>query len=167
MSFCRTGRIKGKKGMGLTDVFSIIAIVIIFLAFYLIFRVSLGNIKFNLIEESGNWENSVSLMNILRTPVTVDGNKMDIAELISVSTIDNSKKQFLEKTIKDLVDNSFGTAYCSMVCINGDKIKGSGCNDIEVYICPYDNLLIPGQDKNPIKVSFKSEAESLSSKGSE
>ena len=138
----------------------------IFLVFYILLYTSTSNTRFELLTKSGNLKNSMSLIGILRTPVTLDNREINIAEFMALPNLDKDKKEFLEKTLLQIMDDSFGTHNCVIICINGEKLQGSGCSNLQTYLCPYDmydSIVIPSYDKQPIKVSLETNAEFLNS----
>ena len=157
MQFYRIARIKKKGGMGLTDFFSILAFAFVLLIFYLLIKLTLGKATFQISEQSGSIADAVSLINILKTPIVVDNNAISLAELIAQSKSDNSKKQLAEKNIIQLMDDYFGTSKCSMLCIDGEKLKGSGCSSLQQYFGCSDNVLFIPAFGAPIEVAFKSD----------
>ena len=161
MRFCLISKSWNKKGSGLTDFFSILVFMLIILIFYTLFKFTLGKSTFELPVQSSNVQDSISLLGILRTPLNVDNSQPSVAELIAISKTDSSKNSVLEKSLIKLMDDSFGTSSCSMICISGAKIQGSGCRLLSTYICSSSTILIPGYDSAPIEVSFQSSMEEL------
>ena len=153
---------KYKKGMGLTDFFSILAIASILVIIFLLLKIFVGQSSFEVKGESSTVENGISTLGILRTPVNVNEVDADIAELIVLSKIDSSKKTLLEKNLIEIMDNSFGTSRCSIFCVDEDRIEGSGCGTFQIYECPLDIVVIPNYNKNTIRVAFEYGAKPLS-----
>ena len=147
---------RSKKGTGLTDFFSILTFALIIIVFYFIFKFTFGKTNFELPVEASNVQDSISLLSILRTPVEVDNTEINIAQLIALSKIDSIRNDLLEKVLVKLMDDSFGISACSMICIDGTKIKGSGCGSLELYICSSNTVKIPSYGNEPISLSFKS-----------
>ena len=145
-----------KGGMGLTDFFSILAFALILIIFYLAVKIGLGSATFELTIESTNVENKASLLGILRTPVIVDNKEITIAELIALSIQDSTKKELLEKTLRQTMDSSLGTSRCNFICINGNVISGVGCGFVEYPICSENTITIPNYYGAPINVYFES-----------
>ena len=124
----------GRKGsMGLTDFFSLIAIGIIVLFFYAFIKISIGSTSFDISSDTQNIEEKESLLGILRYSVNVDGNSLNIGQLISLSILDNTKKTLLERSLIGAMDKSFGSSSCNIFCINGEKIEGAGCASLKFY----------------------------------
>jgi len=153
---------KNKKGMGLTDFFSILAIALILVVMYSLLKIFVGQSTFELKGESSRVENIISTIGILRTPINIDGIDANIAELIAVSEFDSSKRTLLEKNLIELMDNSFGTSRCSVICIDENKIESSGCGTFQIYECPLDAVVISSYDKNIIRVAFAYDVKPLS-----
>ena len=152
-------QIDKKGGMGLTDFFSILTYALFLIVFYLMMKLSIGSVPFELTTQISKVENHASVLNILRTQVAVDGKDINIAELIALSNIDQTKKVFLEKTILQIMDDSFGTSRCIVMCINGKEIKGNGCGSLQSYICSNDVISIPNYDGKLIGVYFEANIE--------
>ena len=155
MQFFQMGR---KGSMGLTDFFSLIAIGIIVIFFYAFIKLSIGNTSFDISSDTQKIEGQESLLGILRQSVNVDGNSANIGQLVSLATIDNTKKALLERSLIGAIDQSFGTSSCNLFCINGEKIEGTGCLSLKLYLCPEVLAYIPGYDTNPIAVAFEQDA---------
>lgn len=162
MSYCPTAE-KSKK-CSIADFFSIIAFMLIILIFFFLFKFTTGKSIFKIDAESSNVEDSISLINILKTEVEYENSKISIAELISASQLDKNKFSFLEKELVKIIDKIFGALECHLLCINGGKIKSSGCRSLEVYRCPGNTIIIPGYNTEPIEISFQSNIEPLKSK---
>lgn len=149
MQSCRTD----KKG-ALADFFSIITFIVLMIVFYLFFRLTIGKAQFQVHAESKNIQDSISLLGILRTPINDGNSRISVAELIAMSKTDDSKGKLLEKSLVQNMDDSFGTALCSVACIDGREIKGSGCISIQRYTCNENPATIPGYNGNTIEVSL-------------
>ena len=162
MRFCRTAKLN-KKGIGLTDFFSILAFALILLVFFVFLKIFVGHTTFELKSETGKIEGYESAINILRTPITVDGNTISIAELIALSSFDAAKKGIIDAKIVDIMDKTYGTSNCALMCINDEKLKGSGCGSFQTYLCPTNYVIVPGYDNKLIVVSFEPEIEPISS----
>lgn len=160
MQFCQIVRVTNKKGgMGLTDFFSVLAFALILIVFYLLFKFTIGGTTSGLLAKSSNIENSISLLNLLRTPVIVDKVDSNIAGLIALSKYDSTKKDFMEKTLLQLLDESFGTSMCTIICIDGGQLKGKGCGSfLQTYECPDNIINIPSYNGKPIEISFEADA---------
>lgn len=151
-----------KGGMGLTDFFSILAFALSLIVFYLTLKFTIGNTVFALSGHSKNTEDSISLLNILRTPVKVDNVDMNIAELIALSNFASTKSELLEKTLVQTMHDSFGTSVCSIICINGKQFKGKGCDiHFGTQACSSNTIKIPSHDGKLIEVSFESDVQPL------
>mgnify|MGYP001590663462 CR=1 FL=1 len=146
-----------KGGMGLTDFFSILAFILIFIVFIIIIKLSVRDTQFELSTLTSNVENSISMINMLRTPIKIDTNEISIAEMISLSKIDSSKGELARKTILQLMDDYYGTNACAIICIDDEKIKGSGCSALQTYRCPKNIAYIPSYNNVPIAVSFEAD----------
>lgn len=159
--FCQTAKLR-KKGIGLTDFFSILAFVLVIIVFYGIFKFTIGGSKFEVAPQSKSIEDTLSLLSILRTNADLDNVKMNVAELTALSYSDTSKKSHLEKNLVKIMDDSFGVSRCAIFCIDKNQIKGSGCStNTANQVCSNDFIQIPGYYYNPIKVSLKSGIEPL------
>ena len=164
MQFCQIAKRFNKKGMGLADFFSILAFALIIIIFYFLFKFTLTGTNFPLPTYAANVQDTMSLQNILRTPLQVDNAEINVAQLIALSEVDSAKNDLLEKALIKIMEDSFGTSVCSMTCLNQRKIKGSGCKSLNVYICPSNIVSIPGYGGNPIPVSFGSDMQQLQSR---
>lgn len=163
--FCRIAKRFNKKGMGLADFYSILTFALIMLIFYFLFKFTLTATTFPFLTAyASNVQDSVSLQSILRTQVQVDDAEINVAQLIALSKINPAKNDLLEKTLLKIMEDSFGASVCSILCIDGSKIKGNGCKTLQVYPCPANNLLMPSYSGQPIAVSFSSDAQQLESK---
>lgn len=157
---CQIVKNQNKKGsMGLTDFFSILTYALFLIVFYLMLKLSIGSVPFELTTQISKVENYVSALSILRTQVTVDVKDINIAELIALSNTDQTKKVFLEKTIVQIMDDSFGTSRCAIICINGKEIKGNGCGSLQSYVCSNDVISIPSYEGKPIGIYFEANIE--------
>ena len=145
-----------KKGMGLTDFFSIIAFAIILLIFYGLLWLQFGTKTFELKAQLSSMDDSISLMGILRTPVLADGKEMNIADLIALSDADSSKKNLLEKEMSSIIDSYFGLSVCTVFCVNEKHLSAKWCKVPQLYKCPISHTTIPGYNTKPIEVSFRS-----------
>lgn len=159
MRFCQAVRRTCKKGI-LTDFFSIIAFVLILLIFYLLFKLTIGSTTFEITTQAGNAADIISLINILKTPVTIDDAKMSIAELIALSQIDTTKKDLMEKKILQIINEAFGMSNCAVICINGRQLNGEGCSD-QNYACSNKAITIPTYHHKSIEVSFEANSQPL------
>ena len=143
-----------KKGMGLTDLFSILLFALIIVIFYFLIKISIGSFKYDINGASTKVQEKVDLINFLRTPLNIDGAETDIAQVIALSRIDPSKKEWLKnnvsKYIADSISFSFSN-YCSMLCISREKYKGdydewdiySDSKDCASAPCPSQFAVIP------------------------
>lgn len=162
MLFCQTVKKKSKIGaMGLSDFFSILAFTLMLIVFYLIMKFTIGKIPFVLQIETKNVQDSLSVINILRTPVKVDNTEVSIAQLIALSQLDSTKKDSLEKMLVQIMDDSFSTSNCAFICINEMIVKGSGCQTFVGNIGCSKGITIPSYDERLINVYLESKAESL------
>lgn len=147
--------------MGLTDFFSILAFALMLIVFYLIMKFTIGKTTFALYTESKNLQDSISLINILKTPVRIDNSEINIGQLIALSRLDSTKKDSLEKALIQIMDDSFGTSDCAFICINEMVIKGNGCRTFVGNIGCSGDMIVPSYNNEQIKVSFESKAEPL------
>ena len=158
MQFYQTiKKINKKAGFGLPDFFSILVFFLVIIIFYLVIRLTIGSTTFPVSEQSSNVADTISLINILRTPVVVDNIKMNIAELITLSKLDQAKKHILEKNLKQIINDYFSTSKCTIICIDDEKLKGSGCSSLAYFGCNENIVAIPSYDSKSIKVAFRSE----------
>lgn len=144
-----------KKGMGLTDFFSILAFALILLIFYILFKTTLNSKNFELQTESSNIEDSISIINILKTPVIIDNDEISIAELIALSQIDSTKKNLLKKSLSQIINEYFSTAECAIVCINKEQVQSSVCTAQHVSTCSENVITIPTYDTKTIEISLQ------------
>ncbi|MBI2656397.1 hypothetical protein HYX03_01505 [Candidatus Woesearchaeota archaeon] len=142
--------------MGLADFFSILAFALIIFIFYLLLRFTINKSTIDISAYSSNVESSISLINILRTPIKLDGVEMNIAELIALQDTDSTKKDLVEKTITRILDNYFGSSSCSIMCIDEAQYKGNGCDNSVMYGCPTNSITMPSHTNKLIKVYFES-----------
>ena len=120
-------------------------------------KLTLGSATYELTTKSEIIENSLSILSILRTPVVIDGREISIAELIALANLDSSKEDILKKTLLQIIDESFNTFHCTIMCIDGKELRGNGCSSLNLYICPNDNVvIIPSYGDTHIKVSLES-----------
>ena len=150
-----------KKGQGLSDFFSVLAFALILIIFLLLLKLTVGNTTFELSTQSKNIGNYMSLLGILRTPIVVDNVGINIAELIILSKYDPLKKNLLEKNLLQIMDGSFGTSRCVIMCINGNELKGSGCGSLQTYTCPSTFIRIPTYDDKIVEISLEDDAQPL------
>ena len=166
--------INGKKGAItsiLADFGAYVAFIIVVIIFYGLFTVQGSSIKNNKINnEITSLQTDLKIGNqliaYLQTPVNADGSEIRIADFIALSEIDSAKKESLKKTILQTMDEYFGTSTCVIMCINNGIIKGNGCPGIislQSYICPSNSEWIPSYSKNPIKISFDTDTQSINS----
>ncbi|MBI2657813.1 hypothetical protein HYX08_03925 [Candidatus Woesearchaeota archaeon] len=148
--------------MGFLDFFSILAYAFVILVFYLLIKLTLGKATFQIPEESGNVADTISLINILKTPVEINNSKMSIAELIALSRFDSSKNQLAEKSIMQIMDDYFGNK-CSIFCIDGEKLKSRGCSSLQHFGCSENVISVPAYGA-AIEVAFKSDIAQPSTK---
>jgi len=145
----------GKKGMALADLFSILFFALIIVIFYFLIKISTGKFTYDINGASVKVQEKVDLMNFLKTPVTIDGAQIDIAQAIALSRIDPSIKDWIKnnlgKYLGDSVSFSF-SSYCSMVCISREKYEGeydkwdkySDSDDCQANApCPSQLVVIP------------------------
>lgn len=145
-----------KGGMGLADFFSILAFALIILIFYLLLTFTVNKSTFDIFSYSSNVEGSISAINILMTPINVGGIEINVAELIALSNFDSTKKDLVEKTITRILDNSFGSSNCPIMCIDEVQYRGNGCGNSVMYGCPTNSITIPSHTNKLITVSFES-----------
>ena len=151
--------VKNKKaGFGLTDFFSILAFVLILLVFYAFLQIATGKATFEVLAESSNVADSISLINILRTEVNVDNTKMNIAELIALSQLNPTKKTILEQNLNQILDIYFSNK-CSIICIDKEKFKAKGCTSLQFFDCNKNIISIPSYEGKVIEIAFKSDLE--------
>lgn len=155
--------------MGLSDFFSILAYALILIVFYLLFKISIGDVSLRLATKSTTIENSVSLLSILRTPVKIENEQMSIAQLIALSKFDSKKKDIVKQKLLEIIDDAYGTSMCTIICIDENKIKGSGCEALDplgtfvTYQCSSNKITIPSYDLSSIEISLETnpQAENL------
>lgn len=146
-----------KKGSGIADFFSIIALALILLSYYFLLKWTISYTKFEIPTYSKNLEDQSSLMGILKTPVNVDGKELDISQLISIYYNDNSKKNLVEQEIHKILEQSFDTSKCQILCINDKEIRGEGCQGSHTSSCDKNIVVIPGYELKDIPLSFESD----------
>ena len=157
---------RNKKGLvatGLTTMMLYFGFALMIILFYFIFRLTLGETEVKISGYISNTDINYQILNYLRTPIVIDGRENNIADLIALSNLDTTKKSLLEKTLQENFDNSFGTANCVVMCINGEKFKGSGCGSLRVYTCPINIMAIPDYKGKLIDISLDSNAQSINS----
>jgi hypothetical protein len=92
------------------DVFAILAIFIIFIIFIVILSFSKNQINVNIKAISSDYDCNIVLMQILNTPIEIDGFKTDFATFIAFSYLDKKHLPKLENNLTNLVtfiaDNS-------------------------------------------------------------
>lgn len=157
LSYPTIKRIGKKGGFGLPDFFSILAFFLIILIFYFLIKITVGAGTFEISEQSSDIADSISLINILKTPVTVEDTKMNMAELIALSKIDQTKKPILEQNLNQIIDSYFDASKCAVICIDKEKLKGKGCSSSHYFSCLKNIVMIPTYDNKAIEVSFKSD----------
>lgn len=153
-----TKRTNKKAGFGLPDFFSILVFFLIIIIFYLVIKITIGSATFQVSEQSSNVADTISLINILRTPVVVGDITMNIGDLITLSKLDKTKKPILEQNLKQIIDHYFSASKCAIICIDNEKLKGSGCSSLAYFGCNENIVTIPSYDFNLIKVAFRSES---------
>ena len=141
----------------MTDFGSILVFVVVLLIFFFLVKVFAGGKPFDIKGQSENFASRISLINILRTPLMIDGTEMDFARLIELSKRDPSKKQILEQKAVQLLDNNLGISRCHILCIDNEKIKSSGCSSQQYFACNYNITTIPTMDMKTIQVALKSD----------
>jgi len=158
---------RGGISTALLDFWSYIALVIIALVFYGMFTFQASSIRENkIISYQNSLRSDIQLISYLKVPVIIDGKQITIADFIALSDIDPAKKETLKNTILQNMDRYFGTSACSIICINNDVLKGSGCPSrlsLQVYICPSNYAWIPSYTKNPIRISLDIDSQSINS----
>jgi hypothetical protein len=162
MQSYRIAKLDKKAGMGMTDAVSIIFFALIVVVFYLLLNAVDDGAVIEIKESTKNVDGQMSLLSILRSPVEVDDVTMTVAELIALSRSEHSKRILMESNLIDMLDKTYGTSKCSIVCIDGRQIHGSGCEPSS-YRCSLTNVLIPTYSKDTIKVSIRTDQASLNS----
>ena len=152
---------KGLVATGLTTMMLYFGFALMIILSYFIFRLTLGETEVKISGYVSNTDINYQLLNYLRTPIVIDGRENNIADLIALSNIDLTKKNILEKTLQENFDNYFGTTNCVVMCINGERFKGSGCGSLRVYTCPINIMTIPDYKSKSIEISLESNAQSL------
>lgn len=147
-----------KRGdSGLTDFISILVFFVVLLIFFFLAKYLTGGKSFDIKGQSENFASRISLISILRTPLTIDGVEMDFAQLIDISQEDSGKKQILEQKIVKVLDDNLGASKCHILCIDNEKIRGSGCSSQQYFACNYNIITIPTQYRKTIQVALKSD----------
>ena len=149
--------------MGFVEFFSILAFFLMVLIFYTFFKIFIGSTTYEVGGATSSIEGYESLLSVMRTNIEVDEQQVTIAELMALANQDKDKRPLLEKTLVSIMDETYGTSNCVVICINTEKIKGNGCGAYQVYECPTNYIIIPGYDRIPIEVSFESGSKPLSS----
>ena len=158
--------LKNKKGLGLgiDDWGAWIVFPFIILIFFLLFKFTLGQFQFDITGTSKSPENFISLLNILKSPITVNGQTISVSDLIVLSVAEedfdikeNYVKQ-LEEEIKKLLDSTFSTDKCYAVWIDKRRFPSSNCVAPPSEL-PELNILIPNplEKEKVIDVRFEIE----------
>jgi hypothetical protein len=152
--------------MGLTDLFSVLFFAFIIIVFYFLLKLQIGKTSFDLRSDSANIEESLSIINFLKTQVNIEGNKMDIAQAIALSYKDQSKKDWLKQNLGKYIEDTFVSLFsdsCSMICVLKDQYndeydkweKFSESQEcIENAPCPDAYITIPSYSEKPIVLTY-------------
>ena len=152
---------KNKKGFittGLATIFLYFGVAFLIVAFFFIFKLSKGDTTVKIDSYVLDTDKNYRLLNFLRTPIEIDGAKMNMVDLIAIYRLDSSKKDILEQNLNKFIENYNG-AKCSVICIDGEKFS-TGCGN-RINACPLDSIKIPGYTK-PIEVAFNPDTAALS-----
>ena len=135
--------IKNKKGIAefLLDIWAYILFAVAIAVFLIIFKFqSVTSIENQLTSMSELPSSSSTLLNYLRTPVNMDGQTINVAELIMLWKFDPDKhKDLLEKTTTDLLNNleyEYVDAQAKTNLIRGFQISINSKKKDDNYIDP-------------------------------
>lgn len=150
---------KHKKGVvatGLTTVMLYFGFVLLIIIFYFIFKLTFGETEVKISGYTANADANYQLISVLRSRVNVDGIEMNVAELISLYSDDSTKKAVLEKAILDMLDKSSAKQACTLICIDNEQFKSSGCG-AGTYYCKPNSVVIPSHSGKLIGLSIEEE----------
>ena len=148
---------KHKKGVvatGLTTVMLYFGFVLLIIIFYFIFKMTFGETEVKISGYTANADANYQLISILRSKVNVDGIEMNVAELISLYSYDSTKKAVMEKAILDMLDKSSAKPVCTLICIDKEQFRSSGCG-AGTYYCRPNSAVIPSHDGELIGLSIE------------
>ncbi len=100
----KTLRLNKKGDFGVIDFFLYLALIaLLFIFFFAIAKFLSNKVAINIDSQISNNEAQGVLITYLRTPVIVQGEKMDIAELIARGTLDDKYRKVAESELKKVL----------------------------------------------------------------
>ncbi|MEM2121894.1 MAG: hypothetical protein QXU20_04530 [Candidatus Woesearchaeota archaeon] len=155
---------QGKKAQlvmeGLVDVIAILFTFLTAVIFFLVFKIEgCGGDENKIITNStGILRANNALLNYLRTPVVMNGNNLNMSDLIMMFARDTNNKEYKESLLRET--NNFLEFYidCAYININGIKknllsVRNSACQNLYEYEYSCSSITLPSKkDDEKVKV---------------
>ena len=151
---------KNKKALlgvpgSIADIYAIVGFVLVLIIFIFLFQIqgcnSKERVKAEIQSKAESINTNMVLLNYLRTPVIVDGQKMDIADLISLYYSNQVYENDLITNIAYI--SSKTNSDCFVLCIDDEKFEFNDCSFYDTE-CMGLKQIIPYPEGNTITIQL-------------
>lgn len=152
---------KGFLTTSLATVMLYFGVVLLIIVFFFVLKLSKEDRTVKIGAHVSDTDKNYRLLHFLRMPLEVDGIKMNMAELIALQKMDDSKKPIAEQNIRQFIGEYSDVKRCSVLCIDSKKFSSEGCKG-RLHSCPLESIKIPSYGDKPIEIAFNPDTLALS-----